>query len=156
MVADDRRARSRADAIAGQAAAPRRCVVAGAPGANASGGATAAARTELAGWVDHASGWLRARLGLGVMALLVGAGAGLGAVGSRWLVFGFTWLATGHEQFGQQGRVGSVHRPWLGTGFLPVVPVLGGLIYDPVTTDTFVHCRLGCSVRAGGRAGRGS
>ncbi|HVA76134.1 MAG TPA: chloride channel protein [Acidimicrobiales bacterium] len=66
------------------------------------------------------------------MALAVGAGAGLGAVGFRWLIFEFTWLATGHQQFGQQGRVGSLHLPWLGTGFLLVVPVLGGLIYGPL------------------------
>ncbi len=80
-----------------------------------------------------AAGWLRAsRLGLVVMALLVGAGAGLGAVAFRWLIFGFTWLATGHQQFGQQGRVGSQHLPWLGTGFLLVVPVLGGLLYGPL------------------------
>ena len=77
--------------------------------------------------------WLRgSRLGLVVMALLVGAGAGLGAVGFRWLIFAFTWLATGHQQFGQQGRVGSLHLPWLGTGFLFLVPVLGGLIYGPL------------------------
>ena len=72
------------------------------------------------------------RLGLAVLALLVGVGAGLGAVAFRWLIFAFTWLATGRQQFGQQGRVGSAHLPWLGTGFFLVVPVLGGLIYGPL------------------------
>ncbi len=49
--------------------------------------------------------WLRAsRLGLVVIALVVGAGPGLAAVGFRWLIFAFTWLATGYDQFGQQGR----------------------------------------------------
>src|SRR5262249_11444595 len=62
----------------------------------------------------------------------VGAGAGLGAVAFRWLIYSFTWLATGHEQFGQQGRVGSLHLPWLGIGFLLVVPVVGGLLYGPL------------------------
>ena len=77
--------------------------------------------------------WLRgSRLGLIVMALLVGLAAGLGAVGFRWLIFAFTWLATGHEQFGQQGRVGSAHLPWLGTGAFVVIPVLGGLLYGPL------------------------
>jgi CIC family chloride channel protein len=79
------------------------------------------------------SAWLRAsRLGLVVMALVVGAVAGLGAVGFRWLIFAFTWLATGHQQFGQQGRIGSLHLPWLGIWFLLLIPVLGGLIYGPL------------------------
>jgi len=80
-----------------------------------------------------AGGWLRgSRLGLVVMSLLVGAGAGLGAVGFRWMIFGFTWLATGYEQFGQQGRVGSLHLHWLGIWFLLLVPIVGGLIYGPL------------------------
>ncbi len=79
------------------------------------------------------STWLRgSRLGLVVMALVVGAGAGVGAVGFRWLIFAFTWLATGHEQFGQQGRVASLHLPWLGIGFFLLIPVIGGLLYGPL------------------------
>jgi chloride channel protein, CIC family len=66
------------------------------------------------------------------MSLLVGGLAGLGAVAFRWLVFGFTWLASGHEQFGQQGRVGSLHLPWLGFWFLLAIPVVGGLVYGPL------------------------
>ena len=79
------------------------------------------------------STWLRgSRLGLVVMALVVGAGAGVGAVGFRWLIFAFTWLATGHEQFGQQGRIASSHLPWLGIGFFLLIPVFGGLLYGPL------------------------
>ncbi|MGH9107390.1 MAG: chloride channel protein [Acidimicrobiales bacterium] len=66
------------------------------------------------------------------MALVVGVGAGFGAVGFRWLIFAFTWLATGYLRFGQQGRIASAHLPWLGTWFLLVVPVVGGLIYGPL------------------------
>lgn len=78
-------------------------------------------------------GFLRgSRLGLIVMALVVGVGAGFGAVGFRALIFAFTWLATGHQQFGQQGRVGSLHLPWLGVWFVLLVPVLGGLLYGPL------------------------
>jgi chloride channel protein, CIC family len=66
------------------------------------------------------------------MALVVGVGSGFGAVGFRWLIFSFTWLATGHEQFGQQGRVASLHLPWLGIWFLLLIPVLGGLLYGPL------------------------
>jgi CIC family chloride channel protein len=66
------------------------------------------------------------------MALSIGLGAGLGAVAFRWLIFGVTWLVTGHEQFGQAGRVESLHLPWLGIWFVLVVPVLGGLLYGPL------------------------
>ncbi len=80
-----------------------------------------------------ASRWLGGtRLGLAVMALAVGAGAGLAAAAFRWLIFAFTWLATGHQQFGQQGHVASGHLPWLGIWFLLVIPVLGGLLYGPL------------------------
>lgn len=79
------------------------------------------------------SGWLRAsRLGLVTMALAVGIGAGFGAVGFRWLIFAFTWLVTGHQQFGQQDRIGSAHLPFLGIWFLLLVPVVGGLLYGPL------------------------
>ena len=66
------------------------------------------------------------------MALAVGVGAGFGAAGFRWLIFAFTWLATGREQFGQQGRVASLHLPWLGIGFFLLIPIVGGLLYGPL------------------------
>src|ERR1700744_5012241 len=81
----------------------------------------------------------RARAGLGggrgglfLLALLVGVGAGLGAVAFRYLVYFSTWLATGHDEFGQQGYVGSAHLPWLGLGFFVVIPVIGGLLCGPL------------------------
>jgi CIC family chloride channel protein len=77
--------------------------------------------------------WLRAgRSGMFLLALLVGAGAGLGAVAFRYLVYFFTWLATGHDEFGQDGYVGSSHLPWLGLGFFVVIPSIGGLLYGPL------------------------
>jgi CIC family chloride channel protein len=77
--------------------------------------------------------WLRAgRGGMFLLALLIGAGAGLGAVAFRYLIYFFTWLATGHSQFGQAGYVGSSHLPWLGLGFFVVIPVIGGLLYGPL------------------------
>ncbi len=79
------------------------------------------------------SGWLAgARLGLAVMALIAGAGAGLGAAAFRWMVFAFTWLATGYRQFGAQGHAPSLHLPALGIFFVLVVPVIGGLLYGPL------------------------
>jgi CIC family chloride channel protein len=79
------------------------------------------------------AGWLRGnRFGLFFIALVVGVGAGMGAIVFRYLVFGFTWLATGSNEFGQQGRVSSLHLPWLGIGFFVLIPVLGGLLYGPL------------------------
>jgi chloride channel protein, CIC family len=84
-------------------------------------------------WAGRGAGWLRAgRGGMFVLALLAGAGSGLGAVGFRYLIYFFTWAATGHSQFGQQGHVGSAHLPWLGVGFFVVIPVIGGLLYGPL------------------------
>ena len=81
----------------------------------------------------RAAAWLRAgRGGMFLLALLVGVGAGLGAVAFRYLIYFFTWLATGHSQFGQAGYVGSSHLPWLGLGFFVVIPVIGGLLYGPL------------------------
>ncbi|HUZ34731.1 MAG TPA: chloride channel protein [Streptosporangiaceae bacterium] len=84
-------------------------------------------------WAGRVSGWLRgSRGGLFAIALVVGAGSGLGAIAFRDLIYFFTWLATGHAQFGQQGRTGSAHLPWLGLGFFIVIPVIGGLVYGPL------------------------
>jgi chloride channel protein, CIC family len=84
----------------------------------------------LGGWTGR---WLRgSRPGLFILALLVGVGAGLGAVAFRYLINAFTWLATGHAAFGQQGRVASTHLPWLGLAFFVLIPVIGGLIYGPL------------------------
>ena len=84
------------------------------------------ARVRITGWLNGS------RFGLAGVALVVGAGAGLGAVVFRWLIYAVTWLATGHEQFGQQGRALSPHLPWLGIWFVLVVPVAGGLLYGPL------------------------
>jgi CIC family chloride channel protein len=79
------------------------------------------------------TGWLReSRAGLFVIAVLVGIGSGLGAVIFRYLIYLFTWLATGHVQFGQGGYAGSSHLPWLGLGFFVVISAAGGLIYGPL------------------------
>jgi chloride channel protein, CIC family len=88
---------------------------------------------ETVRWAAQAGGWLRgSRAGLFAIALVVGAGSGLGAFAFRYLIYFFTWLATGHVQFGQQGRVGSAHFPWLGDGFFLLIPVIGGLVYGPL------------------------
>jgi chloride channel protein, CIC family len=85
------------------------------------------------GPIRWASDWLAAsRLGLVVMALLVGVGAGLGAAAFRELIYFFTWVFTGRETFGQQGHAASLHLPFLGVGFVLVVPVIAGALYGPL------------------------
>jgi CIC family chloride channel protein len=83
--------------------------------------------------VWRAAAWLRAgRGGLFLLALLIGAGSGLGAVAFRYLISFFTWLATGHADFGQAGRVPSLRLPWLGVAFFVLIPAVGGLLYGPL------------------------
>jgi CIC family chloride channel protein len=96
-------------------------------------GSVQASASRALRWTGRAGGWLRgSRGGLLAIALVVGAGSGLGAVAFRYLIYSFTWLATGHVQFGQQGRVPSMHLAWLGLAFFVVIPVIGGLIYGPL------------------------
>ena len=66
------------------------------------------------------------------MALVVGLGSAIGALVFRFLVLGFTWLATGYQEFGQVGRIASAHLPWLGKAFYVLMPVVGGLLYGPI------------------------
>jgi CIC family chloride channel protein len=77
--------------------------------------------------------WLRENpTGLGALAVLIGAGAGLGAVAFRWLITTFTHLFSGHADYSAAG--GQAH-PWLsalGPWFLLIVPVIAGLIYGPL------------------------
>jgi CIC family chloride channel protein len=90
---------------------------------------TALPRDGADGW----SAWLRgSRVGLFLLAVVVGVTAGLGAIGFRYLIQVITWLATGHDQFGQAGHVVSSHLPALGLAFYVLVPVVGGLLYGPL------------------------
>ena len=83
--------------------------------------------------VRRVSDWLAAsKLGLAVMALVVGAGAGVGAAGFRELIYFVTWVFTGHETFGQYGHAASLHLPFLGIWFVLIVPVIAGAIYGPL------------------------
>ncbi len=84
-----------------------------------------------------ASGW-RDRLrrsvthestALTVLALLVGVGAGAGAVGFRYMILGFTYLFSGHRDYCAAGDTANPLVPGLGMWFVVVAPVIGGLIY---------------------------
>jgi chloride channel protein, CIC family len=84
-------------------------------------------------WRPAAAAWLReSRGGLFVIALVVGVGSGLAVVVFWYLIYFFSWLATGQGQFGQDGRSDSSHLPWLGLGFIVLIPAIGGLVYGPL------------------------
>jgi chloride channel protein, CIC family len=101
-------------------------------GQNPRGASRGAAQPRRAAAARFA-GWLRgSRAGLFAIAVVVGAGSGLGAVAFRYLIYFFTWLATGHAQFGQAGYTGSSHLPWLGLAFFVLIPAVGGIIYGPL------------------------
>jgi CIC family chloride channel protein len=72
--------------------------------------------------------------GLTALALLTGAGAGLGAVAFRYMILGFTHLFTGHSEYGAAGRTINPHLPGLGIWFVVAVPVVGGLLYGPLVS----------------------
>lgn len=70
--------------------------------------------------------------GLVVLALLVGVGAGLGAVAFRYLIKGFTWVFTGHSELGAHPHAASPWLPGIGIACLLIAPVIGGLVYGPL------------------------
>jgi CIC family chloride channel protein len=89
-----------------------------------------------------ASGW-RERLrrsvatgqrGLMVLALLVGAGAGLGAIAFRYMILGFTYVFSGHKDYSAVGHASNPLIPGLGIWFVVLAPVVGGLIYGPLVS----------------------
>ncbi|WP_091388842.1 chloride channel protein [Amycolatopsis pretoriensis] len=77
--------------------------------------------------------WLReSRSGLVGLAVLIGAGAGLGAIVFRWLITTFTRLFSGQADYAGAGRVAHPWFPELGPWFLLLAPVVAGLIYGPL------------------------
>lgn len=77
--------------------------------------------------------WLReSSSGLAVLAVTIGAGAGLGAVAFRWLITTFTHLFSGHADYSAAGGEAHPWFPALGPWFLLIAPVLAGLVYGPL------------------------
>lgn len=77
--------------------------------------------------------WLRGTpAGLVPLALVVGLGAGLGAVAFRYLILWFTELFSGHADYSGAGHAANHFVPRLGMFFVVLAPVVGGLIYGPV------------------------
>ncbi len=67
-----------------------------------------------------------------VLAVLVGAGAGVGSIVFRWCIQTFTRLFSGHDDYAAAPGSDNPHVPWLGPFFVLVVPVVGGLLYGPL------------------------
>ena len=89
--------------------------------------------------LEYSAGLLRTETGgLFVSALIVGLGAGLGAVVFRYLIFAFTLLFTGHRDYTVLGHVPHPGLEVLGAGFVVFVPVVGALVYGPLI-DRFAH-----------------
>jgi CIC family chloride channel protein len=86
------------------------------------------------GYALHtAHDWLRgSQPGLVGLAVLIGAGAGVGAVVFRYLILGFTELFTGRADYSDAGRAAHPLLPSLGPWFLLLAPVVGGLLYGPL------------------------
>ena len=66
-----------------------------------------------------------AKSGLLVLALVVGSGAGLGAIAFRWLIKTFTRVLSGHADYSAAGHAANAHVPWLGHWFVLLAPVAG-------------------------------
>jgi CIC family chloride channel protein len=100
-------------------------------------------RRGLIGWLLAPVESLRERLsravargsgGMLVLSLVVGAGAGLGAVAFRYMILGFTYAFTGHRDYSAVGHASNPVLPGLGVWFVVLAPVLGGLIYGPLVS----------------------
>jgi CIC family chloride channel protein len=72
--------------------------------------------------------------GLTVLALLTGAGAGVGAIAFRYMILGVTYVFTGHRDYSAAGHASNPLVPSLGIWFVVLAPVLGGLIYGPLVS----------------------
>ncbi|MFL6110424.1 MAG: chloride channel protein [Catenulispora sp.] len=72
------------------------------------------------------------RGGLVLLALAVGAGAGLGAIVFRWLIQTFTHVFSGHADYSAAGHAANPHVPGLGLWFVLFAPAVAGLIYGPL------------------------
>ena len=66
------------------------------------------------------------------LAVLVGLGAGFGAVAFRFMISGLTRLFSGHEDYSDAGHAANQLVPWLGPWFVLLAPVVAGLLYGPL------------------------
>jgi chloride channel protein, CIC family len=84
----------------------------------------------VSGWLAN---WLQnSPAGLVVVALVVGLGAGSGAVVFRYLITWGTLAFSGHPDPSAVGHASHPLVPGLGIWYVVLVPVIGGLIYGPL------------------------
>jgi CIC family chloride channel protein len=77
--------------------------------------------------------WLReSRGGLVTLAVVIGAGAGGGAIVFRRLITTFTQILSGHRDYSAAGHVPNPLVPGLGLWFVLAAPVVAGLVYGPL------------------------
>jgi CIC family chloride channel protein len=77
--------------------------------------------------------WFRSSpAGLATVAVVIGIGAGLGAIAFRDMIVGFTNLFTGHADYSAVDHASHSMLPMLGMWFVVAAPVVGGLIYGPL------------------------
>jgi CIC family chloride channel protein len=86
----------------------------------------ASRRLRLYDWVRGSPG------GMVSLALVVGFGAGLGAVVFRELIAFFTLAFTGARDYAATPGAPNPTLPGLGPWFIVLVPVIGGLLYGPL------------------------
>jgi CIC family chloride channel protein len=67
-----------------------------------------------------------------VLGVVVGVGAGVGAVAFRELIIGATRAFSGYSDYSAAGPAPNPHLPSLGIWFVVAAPVVGGLIYGPL------------------------
>src|ERR1700753_3302568 len=72
------------------------------------------------------------RVRLATLALIVGVGAGLGAVAFRHTITALTRLFSGHVDYSAVGHASNPHVQGLGRWFVIGAPVVAGLIYGPL------------------------
>ena len=67
-----------------------------------------------------------------MLAIITGAGAGLGAIAFRYLILWFTLAFSGHADYSGAGNAPNPFVPWLGMWFVVLAPVVAGLLYGPL------------------------
>ncbi len=72
------------------------------------------------------------RLGLLTLSILIGVGAGLGAVAFRYMIKTGTYALSGFADYAGHGHAANPVVPWLGRCFVLLAPVVAGLLYGPL------------------------